>query len=121
MGQVSSAADDLLARIRADRREWIAAVPGSAEERRIMKSCYVGFVTLDTLLSTPGREAPDAWTPTMGMIALLEGEIGGLNDANADLTASKNRLTVALHEARAEIARLKKNAEHDQDRPTSTI
>jgi hypothetical protein len=107
MAEVSAATmNDLLVRIRADWQAWVSAVSGSAEERQLMKCCYVGFTTLDTILSTPGQPAPTAWTPTLGMVGLLKGQIGALEDANADLTASKNRLAAALREARAVIRRL---------------
>jgi hypothetical protein len=43
--------------------------------------------------------------PTVGKYNLLQGAVGALEDANADLCASKNRVTAALHEARAEIGR----------------
>ena len=45
--------------------------------------------------------------PALGQYSLLLGRIGALEDANADLTASKNRVTAALSEARAEITGLR--------------
>jgi len=55
--------------------------------------------------------------PNLGQHNLLLGRIGGLEDANADLHASKDRVTVALHEARAEIARLRAELDAASDVP----
>lgn len=59
-GMPPGAMDDLLARIRSEWREWLAAVPASPAERRAAKGCYVGFETLDTLLAS-GAPLPSAW------------------------------------------------------------
>jgi len=44
--------------------------------------------------------------PTLGQYNLLLGRVGAVEDANADLHASKDRVTAALREASAKIVRL---------------
>ena len=60
-----------------------------------------------------GRPAAERTAePTLGQYNLLKGRIGALEDENADLRASKDRVAAALTEARAEIAHLKAQAEN---------